>query len=173
MPECPIPLLGWDPLSNLNAHHIFSPEKNQHQCPTRSSLCPLSCAIITGRQASTRNPRINSTKNKRNVWADRGQESQDDDPVIVKLHPGTKSPWVWKIPFGETCKRRYKDSDSNLSFFFYFLERGRREGKRKGEKHWSVASGTRPTRIKLATFHFMGWRPTNWATLVSADHHLS
>ena len=79
-----------------------------------------------------------------------------------------------------------------LSFFFFFrfylfLERGEgREKKRERnmdvrEKHWLVASYTSADQgpnlqprhvprpgIGLATFHFVGWCPTNWVTPVRA-----
>ena len=73
-------------------------------------------------------------------------------------------------------------------FIYLFLEQGERREKERERnidvrgRHGSVASSTHPnwgpnpqprhapwSGIEPATFHFAGWRPTNWARLVRAS----
>ena len=95
---------------------------------------------------------------------------------------------VWEGPSGAPCGAPALTS-SDCAFFLrkrfhllIFRERGR-EGEREGEKHWSAASCSHPDQelnlqpshvpwpwIEQTTFHFAERRPTNWATLVRADH---
>ena len=76
----------------------------------------------------------------------------------------------------------FGQSTIRIAFFFFSREKGGgREGEKEQEKHLLAASrmcpdwGLNPQPrhlpwpgIELATFHFVGWCPTKWATAVGA-----
>ena len=74
----------------------------------------------------------------------------------------------------ETLYVRIQSEDTpTLNFFlrFYlFLERGK--GGKKSERNINqlLLRHVPWLGIRLATFHFVGWCPTNWATLLRAQH---
>ena len=105
MPECPVPLLGWDIVRKLNARVTFTPGQVDIKIPLEQA-CALQVVLLQ----QTEEPPIEIPEEilqdiRLDIWADgRPGQAKTAAPVQVKIHPELKIPYLRQYPLKEHAK---------------------------------------------------------------------
>ena len=111
MAKCPIPWLGWDLLTKLNAQLSFSPEKIAIKVLPEEACAFQAALLQLGEEPQLEVPEEILQKGRADVWTNgRSGRAKTADPIAVQLCPDTKTPNLKQYPL----KRHVKESIRRL-----------------------------------------------------------